>query len=339
MTRERDIERVLEAWLADGASEMPDRLFDAVIDRIDHIHQRRRLARFRRSNRALGSRSGIALAIAAAVVLAVVGFAVLGRLSSSSVASPPSPSASPAMSPAEPGSSPLDQTGCNHLFTLVYSDVDCGRDLTVGRQASSSFVHPFAYTVPAGWAASWDTPKGYSLERQSDYIGEGEFRSANVGPTVYVFPDPEAAVQDGSCDVTTQPGIGSSTGALADWVANRPGILASKPVDIAIGGLTGRMVDVQEASTFARLCSPLDGWGDRQSMAIRYIALIRGAGPGGSVQRPMGVGCRRPQRQRYIFLDLGSGKTVAIVLDATSKAFDKLVADAMPIVRSMTFEP
>lgn len=338
MTHERDIDRILAAWLADGASEMPDRLFDTVLDRIERVPQRR-LAVFKRRLLARDSRSRIAAALAAVVVIAIVGFAVLDRPLSSSVASPPSPSASPSMSPADPGSSVLDVTGCNQLFMLVFSNVDCGRNLTAGRQASSRFVHSFSYTVPAGWAASWDTPKGYSLERQSDYAGEGAFRSANVGPTIYVFPDPEAAIQDESCDVTTQPGIGSSAGGLADWVADRPGILASKPVDIAIGGLTGRLVDVQEAPTFAKMCSPLDGWGDRQTMAIRYIALVRGAGPGGQISDRWEWGVDGLQRQRYIFVDLGAGKTVAIVLDATSKAFDQLVADAMPIVQSMTFKP
>ena len=41
MTPERDIERVLEAWLEPGASKMPDRIFDAVVDRIERVPQRR----------------------------------------------------------------------------------------------------------------------------------------------------------------------------------------------------------------------------------------------------------------------------------------------------------
>ena len=41
MTRERDIERVLEAWLEPGPSVMPDRVFDAVLDRIEREPQRR----------------------------------------------------------------------------------------------------------------------------------------------------------------------------------------------------------------------------------------------------------------------------------------------------------
>ena len=41
MTRPRDIERVLEAWFLDGPSHMPDRLFDAVLDRVERVPQRR----------------------------------------------------------------------------------------------------------------------------------------------------------------------------------------------------------------------------------------------------------------------------------------------------------
>ena len=48
MTRERDIERVLEAWLEPGPSEMPDRVFEAVLDRIEREPQRRTLPFIRR---------------------------------------------------------------------------------------------------------------------------------------------------------------------------------------------------------------------------------------------------------------------------------------------------
>ena len=48
MTREREIERVLEAWLEPGPSVMPDRVFDAVLDRIEREPQRRGLRLTRR---------------------------------------------------------------------------------------------------------------------------------------------------------------------------------------------------------------------------------------------------------------------------------------------------
>jgi hypothetical protein len=336
MTRDRDIERVLETWFAEGSSEMPDRLFDEVVDRIDHVPQRR-MARIKQRLYTLNWSFGIATAIAAVLVIAVVGFAVLGRSALSSVASPPSPTPTVPAPSIVPSASAADQTYCNELF---FEAITCSGNLAPGGYTSTNFPHRVNYTVPAGWAASWDTSKSYSLERQADFINEGRFRSANVGPTIYLFPDPEAAIQDASCNVTTQPGIGSSPEALATWVANRPGIVTSKPTSIAIGGLTGRMVDVKVATAWSKLCGTLDGHGDRQTILVPYIALVRGVGSGGGPTDRWEWGANRPERQRYIFVDIGGGHTVAIVLDAPLPTeFDQLVADATPIVQTMTFTP
>ena len=40
MTRDQDIERVLERWFTEGPTQMPDRLFEYV-DHIDRLPQRR----------------------------------------------------------------------------------------------------------------------------------------------------------------------------------------------------------------------------------------------------------------------------------------------------------
>ena len=353
MTRDRDIERVLETWFAVGSSEMPDRLFDEVVDRIDHVPQRR-LARIKRGFYTLDPTFRVAAAMAAVVVIAVIGFAVLGGSSSSNVASSPSPSASPPPPSIVPSPSAADQAfdpaldfgqpGCNYLFWYVvepsFGAGRCGVKLAAGGYSSNFFAHPVTYTVPAGWAAAWDLSKSFALERQADFVNEGSFRSANLGPTIYLFPDPEPALQDGSCNVTTQPGIGSSPDALATWVANRPGIVASTPTDVAIGGLTGRTVDVKVAPTWTKNCGVLDGHGVRQPPQVPYIALVHGMGPGGGSPDQWEWGPNRPERQRYIFVDIGGGHTVAIVLDAPlPAAFDQLVADATPIVQSMTFTP
>ncbi len=45
------------------------------------------------------------------------------------------------------------------------------------------------------------------------------------------------------------------------------------------------------------------------------------------------------EQQRYIFLDLGDGDVVMIVIDSSyPDRFDDLVAQAMPIIESFTFK-
>lgn len=107
MNRERDIERVLDAWLQPGPTVMPDRLFDDVLERIERQPQRR-LARLQL--RITTMRPVTILAVAAAITVAVgAGLFLLGRPSTSDVAAPtaapsiapaPSASAAPSATPA-----------------------------------------------------------------------------------------------------------------------------------------------------------------------------------------------------------------------------------------------
>lgn len=105
MTRTDDIERVLDRFYADGPSEMPDRVFLSVVDRIERVPQRRLalMTRFTTMN------AKLRLAAAAAIVVALVGVGAFAFSRPSSVASQPTPSPSQAASPTTPagGSAPL----------------------------------------------------------------------------------------------------------------------------------------------------------------------------------------------------------------------------------------
>lgn len=91
MTPDRDIDRVLDAWLAPGPTEMPDRVYLGVLDRIERVPQRRRL---RLTGRFSTMTPSFKLA-AAAVLLLTVGVAI-----APAVAPPPQLMASP--SPSAP---------------------------------------------------------------------------------------------------------------------------------------------------------------------------------------------------------------------------------------------
>lgn len=88
MTRESDIERVLDRFYAEGPSEMPDRVFTAVVDRIEHVPQRRLayLTRFASMN------TNLRLAAAAAIIVAVVGVGAFALSQRANVGPPASPS-------------------------------------------------------------------------------------------------------------------------------------------------------------------------------------------------------------------------------------------------------
>ena len=101
MTRDRDIERVLDRFYAEGPSEMPDRVFLGVFDRIERVPQRRlalQLTRFATMN------PNLRLAAAAVIVVAAVGIGALA-LSQKSLVGPqptsiPSPTAGQTVGPS-----------------------------------------------------------------------------------------------------------------------------------------------------------------------------------------------------------------------------------------------
>ena len=90
MTGKRDIERTLDAWFVDGPSVMPDRLFDAVLDQVERTPQRP-FARLRLRLTEMTPRIRMLAAAAAALIVAVVSFALIGR--APDVGPTPSPSA------------------------------------------------------------------------------------------------------------------------------------------------------------------------------------------------------------------------------------------------------
>ena len=75
MTSELDVDRVLEDWLAEGPSRLPDRVITETVEHLDQIKRRRYLLPPGRERMARLLIAGTGLA--AALVAAVVGFATL----------------------------------------------------------------------------------------------------------------------------------------------------------------------------------------------------------------------------------------------------------------------
>ena len=102
MNRQRDIERTLDAWFVDGPTMVPDRLFDAVLDQVERVPQRR-LARLSLRYAEMNPRIRLFTVLAAALLVVVAAIAIIGGGSQGLVKSPtsPPPSPSPAALPPE----------------------------------------------------------------------------------------------------------------------------------------------------------------------------------------------------------------------------------------------
>lgn len=95
MTASRDPDRLIRAFLDEGLTELPDRAYDAVRSEIDRTRQRVVIVPWRTPR--MSNVARLAIGVAAVVVVAVAGIALLsGR--DSNVAAPSSPSPSPSAS-------------------------------------------------------------------------------------------------------------------------------------------------------------------------------------------------------------------------------------------------
>ncbi|MGZ5214628.1 MAG: hypothetical protein ACXWEN_12880, partial [Actinomycetota bacterium] len=88
MTRNDDIERVLEQWFTEGPRHMSDRLFDGTLERIDRL-PRGRLADLQSRLHVMNLNVRLAAAAAVVILLAGIGFTVFDR--GPGIGSTPSP--------------------------------------------------------------------------------------------------------------------------------------------------------------------------------------------------------------------------------------------------------
>jgi len=168
MSTNRDFDRITGAWLAEGPSELADRVLDAALDEVHLTHQRRRLTVPWRTP-TLNTPLRVAAAIAIVAVVGVGGYNLFGPGSASgpgAIASP-SPSASPTIPPtAAPTAS----------ATLPPLDMSSWVSYTSSR-------YGFVVGHPADWSEVPST-RAWSFERDSNATaptsaGAEHFTSAN----------------------------------------------------------------------------------------------------------------------------------------------------------------
>ena len=307
MTRERDIERLLDTWFRDGPTDAPDRVVDAVADRISRQSQRPAW-RFDWRHPRMTTTFKLATAVAAIAIVAIVGWRVFPG-SSSGVGGDPVPtnSASPSAS-AGPGPTPtptpvplLGATESLAPGTFVYTQ-NGGRT---------------TFSVPAGWRVPTLGNLDFSLAPPG----------AAADDTVRVFYDMYVASKDVACSEEPEPGIGTAAADIVGDIASNPAVAASPVEPIAIGGLDGLAVNLELAADHAATCPFSDG--------VPTVALIVDDVPGAG---PF-WGLATAERLRLVVLDRPAGGNVVLAIDSVNgRTFDELVAEAMPVLESMTFD-
>jgi len=320
MTHERDVERLLDTWFSDGPTKAPDRVMDAVADRIARQPQRPAW-RLTWRNTPLNAYLKPLVAVAATILIAVVGFNMLGgprtnsnvaapNPSPSATASPtPTPSPSPASTP-EPTSTPVaseDPYACD-------PDRTCSGLLPAGDHTSGSFSVPFTFTTPAGWVNRVDIPRAYRMDTD-----------AGIAPQITVMSKIAIAEQNAACDPIAKAGAGNSVQDIVDFLGAHPGLDTTKPVPVTVGGYKGQSIDIAVAKTWTATCPDKIG---------PFVLLLT------DTETPAGraLGYESFETARWDIIDV-NGETVIIARlhGSADGLLDQAAAAAQPIIDSIKF--
>jgi hypothetical protein len=257
MTTNRDVERLLDNWLAEGPTHVPDRVFD---DAIARVYRQPQPSAWRPRWRLSDMTTPVRLLAAAAVVIALIGAGLFVLRPTPTVGPRPDPTATSAPSPtASLAPSPTTSVVAGAVRLPTAGPVPAGRYFV---EKGPRSVAVFSFGAPEGW-----TSHGAGLTKhQDDSEREISWGSAIVDG---LFADP--------CGDNETVPIGPLADDLLEGLASLPGVDVTDPIDVGIGNNVGRIVEMSVPSGFdVETCDPpigLQVWLDR---AGNYLVI----GPG-----------------------------------------------------------
>jgi hypothetical protein len=136
----------------------------------------------------------------------------------------------------------LGFTAAGPLAACTDPTYPCAGSLAAGTVSSMLFQPGFTFTVPSGWSSSLDRARSYYL------VPPGHAFDMQVTSQVAI-PD-----QTANCGASRKPSAGTS---VADWVTfltTHPGLTATAPVDVTIGGYPGKSVSFHRSDTWTKTC-------------------------------------------------------------------------------------
>ncbi len=306
MTDDRSLERAARSWLENGPTQAPDRAVEAALLLIDTTPQERdwhvpwRLPKMTTPAR---------VAAAAVIGVLAVGGALYALAPGSSGPGGPGPAVSPTPSPPPSASaSPSTAPSASAVFPSWYTgDPEGGAGILPAGEATTRFFQAGTpFNVPEGWVNDLDVPIGYGLFPDSK-VNEAEYALTGETAAGLLMVSVESPYH--VCEAWEKT-RGTAAERAAFLVASEA-FEVSEPVDVTIGGLTGKQVDVQVDPAWKEPC-PDDP--------------------------PAGVD-RRDLRTRVILLDTPDGGVIAIFVGSKySAGHEAFLAEAMPIVESVQFD-
>ncbi len=213
MHTDRETTRIVRSWLDQGATALPDHVLDAVLDQVPTTPQRRSSWPPRRVSD-MNSALKAAIALAAVVAVAFVGYNLMPR--SGGIGG--TPTTAPTIAPTP---SPIP------VPTAPRGSLDAG---TYRIDDPSLTAVPFTFTVPDGWVSR----EHAVINKGQDTPGEVSFYPFNV---THIYSD--ACTSDG-----VLAAIGPTPDDLVQALVDQGGSDASTPVDVTVGGYPATRIDM-----------------------------------------------------------------------------------------------
>jgi hypothetical protein len=230
MSTDRDITRIVQSWLEEGVTALPDRVLDTVLDQVPATPQRRSWWPPRRSAK-MNRFTQAAIATAAVLVVAVVGYNVMPR-----TARPGGPpTAAPTASPT--AVQPLTMTPALAVAPGTYL-------------ISDETIVPFTVTVPEGWAID---AAGFLSKSGDSLNGAGAGVAFSTWKITHVYHD--------SCNWTGTLQATGSRESLATALAAQKGHTTSVSSEVTLGGQPATQLQLSLAADFP--ISTCDGGANR----------------------------------------------------------------------------
>jgi hypothetical protein len=323
---------MLDLWFAEGFDEVNDSVLDAVEAQLRRQRQRP-VWRVSWRDATVNRYGKLAAGLAAGIMVAVVGWALLPKgpggpgaepTATQTAAPSQAAAATPSPGPTQPWWRAVAGVGCG-------MPIGCAGELDPGTHTSGSFVPAVRYTVPTGWIniADWHDREDYFALLPDTPANRVAATSGEVVQSIVIVPHVDLATD------TCEPPIGRaglSAAQITDALAGRDGLVAGEPVSITISGLAGRQLDVALEPGWTGTCL--------QEPTVPAVPLVNS-------WKAHGEG-----RLRLVILDTpdcgetveqgptcASGGNITIVLEAVQASeFETFIADAMAIVESFAFD-
>jgi hypothetical protein len=327
MTEDLSFERLARDWLELGPLEAPSDVVQAAFLEIDKTPQERDLRvpwRFQTMNRfaLLGAAAATIVAVGLVGLLLALGpngpAVGTGPTPTQSASATQSPTTSPAPSPMalregvlSPGSyvtEPFWRPGSDRCFD---GSLPIPTPLQSGcTDSRSDDAIRITFTMPGGW-------QGFGVDGVWTVDGEPPDEAAlGFGRGAWLFSDPCLTDERIQAGVVPDIEVGPTVDDFANAIADHPLLVATTPIDVTVGGYSGKYLDLQ---------LPADLSGCRE---------YRPWWPGGYAQGPS-------HRWHLWILDVDGVRVVLQGMDyaSTSATSAKVQAELRAMVDSMQIEP